>query len=36
MTYPCLNFQVGVRQPGFRIKGVKWVGRNLFTAICFG
>jgi len=24
MTYPLLNFRVGVRQRGFRIKGVKF------------
>jgi len=36
MTYPFFNFQVGVGQRGFRIKGVKRVGRNLFLAICFG
>jgi len=26
MTYPFLNFRVGVGQRGFRIKGVKCVG----------
>jgi len=36
MTCPFLNFRVGVRQRGFRIKEVKSVGRNLFLAICFG
>jgi len=36
MTYPFLNFQVGVGQRGFRIKRVKCVGRNLFLATCFG
>jgi len=35
MTYPFLNFQVGVGQQGFRIKGVKCVRRNLFLVICF-
>jgi len=36
MTYPFLNFQVGIAQWGFWIKGVKSVGRNLLLAICFG
>jgi len=36
MTYPFLNFRVGVGQGGFRIKGVKYVVRNLLLAICFG
>jgi len=36
MTYPFLNFRVGVGQQGFRIKGMKCVGRNMFLAICFG
>jgi len=36
MTYPFLNFQVGVGQQGFQIKGVNCVGGNLFVAICFG
>jgi len=30
MAYPFLNFRVGFGQRGFRIKGVKCVGRNLF------
>jgi len=34
VAHPFLNFQVGVRQRGFRIKGVKCIGRNLFLAIC--
>jgi len=36
MTYPFLHFRVGVGQQGLRIKGVKFVGRNMFLAICFG
>jgi len=36
MTYPFLDFRVGVGQWGFRIEGVKYVGRNLLLAICFG
>jgi len=36
MTYPLLNFRVGVGQRGFWIKEVKCVGRNLFLAIRFG
>jgi len=36
MTHPFLNFRVGVGQRGFRIKGVKYVGRILLLAICFG
>jgi len=36
MTYPFLNFRVGVGQWGFRIKGVNCVGRNLLLASCFG
>jgi len=36
MTYPLLNIQVGFGQQGFQIKGVKFIGRNLFLAICFG
>jgi len=35
VTYLFLNFQVGVGQWGFRIKGVKFVGKNLLLAICF-
>jgi len=34
VAHPFLNFRVGVRQRGFRIKGVKCIGRNLFLAIC--
>jgi len=36
MTYPFFNFQVGVGRRGFQIKGVKYIGINLFLAICFG
>jgi len=35
MTYPFLNFRVGVGQQGFRIKGVKCVWSILFLEICF-
>jgi len=33
LTYPFLNFRVGVRQQGFRINGVKCIGRNPFVAV---
>ena len=33
LTYSFLNFRVGVGQRGFRIKGVKYIGRNPFLAV---
>jgi len=37
MTYPFLNFQIGVGQRGFRIKGVKCIEKsvpsNLFRIV---
>ena len=34
MAHRFLNFWVGVRQWGFRIKGVKCIERNMFLTIC--
>jgi len=33
LTYPFLNFRVGVGQQNFRIKGVKCIGRNPLLAV---
>jgi len=33
LTYPYLNFRVGVGQRGFRIRGVKCIGRNPLLAV---
>jgi len=34
MAHRFLNFRVGVRQRGFQIKRMKWIGRNLLLTIC--
>jgi len=34
MAHRFLNLRVGARQRGFRIKGVKYIGRNPFLTIC--
>jgi len=36
LTYPFLNFRVGDGQRGFRIKGVKHIGRNPFLTVLCG